>query len=296
MIGQQILNGLVAGAVDALFALGLTLIFGVHKILNLAHGAIFMAGAFMGVYAVMSGLPLPVALLLAVVGAGLLAVLVDLVAFRRLRRTGQVEFGAIVTSIGASLAIVSIAQRLSNSDTLRFPFGTFPVVFFRGFGLRVSLLQLVIMGSVAAILLLLGLAIGSTSFGRQVRAVAANERAATLLGVNPSLVYLQTFFLSGALAGLAGVLIGLSFNAVHFAMGDAYLLQAFVVVVLGGIGSIPGAVVAGLLLGIVQTLTAAYLPSGLGETIIFSLLFVVLLVRPQGLLGTQAVLSGVGRR
>ena len=109
-----------------------------------------------------------------------------------------------------------------------------------------------------------------TGFGRQIRAVAINERTATLLGVNPNFVYFQTFFISGALAGAAGVLIGIAFNAVHFLMGDAYMLRAFVVIVLGGLGSVMGALIAGLLLGLVQTLTIAYVSSGLSDAIIFS--------------------------
>lgn len=121
--------------------------------------------------------------------------------------------------------------------------------------------------------------------GRQIRAVAGNERAAKLSGVNPNFVFFQTFFMSGALAAAAGVLVGLAFNNIHFMMGEPFLLRGFVVIILGGLGSIPGALVAGLLLGMIQTLTVAYLPSGLTDTIIFSLLFVILLLRPHGLLG-----------
>lgn len=296
MLGQQLLNGLVAGAVYALFALGFTLVFGVHRILNLAHGALLMAGAFIGLYAVQFGIPLWMATLLAMVGAGMLSILIDVAAFRRLRRQGQSEFGTIVASIGANLIVVSVAQRVSETKVLRFPFGTFPVVFFRAWGLRVSLLQLVIGGSVAVLLGLLTWLIFHTSAGRQMRAVAGNERAAVLLGVDPNAVYLRTFFLSGAMAGLAGVLVGMSFNSVHFLMGEPYLLRAFVVVILGGLGSIAGAVVAGLGLGILQTLTTAYLPSGLTDTIIFSLLFLVLLVRPNGLFGDRTASAGQGRQ
>lgn len=294
MLAQQIMNGLVAGAVYALFALGFTLVFGVHRILNLAHGALLMAGAFIGLYAVLAGVPLWFAIILAMVGAGTLSVLIDILAFRRLRASGQAEFGAIISSIGANLVLVSIAQRISETKVLRFPFGTFPVVFYHFWGLRVSLLQVVIAGSVAVLLALLSWLIFHTSLGRQVRAVAGNPRAAVLLGVNPDAIYLRTFFLSGAMAGLAGVLVGLSFNSVHFMMGEPYLLRAFVVVILGGLGSISGAVVAGMGLGVLQTLATAYLPSGLTDTIIFSLLFVVLMVRPNGLFGIAS--TGVGRR
>jgi branched-chain amino acid transport system permease protein len=287
MIAQQILNGMVVGSVYALFALGFTLIFGVHHILNMAHGAIFMWGAFIGLFAVTRfDLPFPVAFVLAIVLAGLLSVALDWVAFRPLRKRGAPEFSAIISSIGAGLILMNLAQRLSETRVLRYPFGTLPVEIFMLFGLRVTLIQAVIVGSALVIVSVLLGYLFYTRFGRQIRAVAVNERTATLLGVNPDFVYFQTFFISGALAGAAGVLIGIAFNAVHFLMGEPYMLRAFVVIVLGGLGSIMGALVAGLLLGLVQTLTIAYVSSGLSDAIIFSLLFVTLLLRPTGFFGT----------
>lgn len=286
MIAQQILNGLVVGGVYALFALGFTLVFGIHQILNLAHGAVFMTGAFIALYTVLGGYPFWLGFLLAILGSGLLSVLIEFTAFRKLRASGEAEFGAIISSIGANLIIITLAQKVSQTLVLRFPFDTFPIVIFEFAGLRVSALQLFM--SAAAILLVLALTIYlyRTRFGRQVRAVAGNERAAMLSGVNPNGVYFQTFFLSGALAGAAGVLVGLAFNSIHFMMGEPWLLRGFVVIILGGLGSIPGALIAGLVFGMIQTMTVAYLPSGLTDAIIFSLLFVILLVRPHGLMGT----------
>ena len=287
MLAQQILNGLVVGSVYALFALGFTLIFGVHHILNMAHGAVFMWGAFIGLLAVTRfDLPFPIAFVLAVVLAGLLSVALDWVAFRPLRKRGAPEFSAIISSIGAGLILMNLAQRLSETRVLRYPFGTLPVEIFMLAGLRVTLIQAMIVGSALVIVSALLSYLFYTRFGRQIRAVAVNERTATLLGVNPDFVYFQTFFISGALAGAAGVLIGIAFNAVHFLMGEPYMLRAFVVIVLGGLGSIMGALVAGLLLGMVQTLTIAYVSSGLSDAIIFSLLFVTLLLRPTGFFGT----------
>lgn len=285
MIFQQLLNGLVVGGVYALFALGFTLIFGIHKILNLAHGAVFMTGAFIALYTVLAGWPLWIGFVLAVIGGGLLSVLIELLAFRRLRQSGEAEFGAIVSSIGANLVIITVAQKVSNTLVMRFPFETFPIEIYEVFGLRVSALQLFMAGSAIVLVLLLTFYLYRTQFGRWVRAVADNERAAKLLGINPNIVYFQTFFLSGALAGAAGVLVGLAFNSIHFMMGEPWLLRGFVVLILGGLGSIPGALVAGLTFGMIQTLTVAYLPSGLTDAAIFSLLFVLLLIRPHGLLG-----------
>jgi len=285
MIAQQILNGLVVGGVYALFALGFTLVFGIHKILNLAHGGVFMVGAFIALYTVLGGWPLWLGFVLAVIGGGLLTVLIEVTAFRKLRESGEAEFGAIISSIGANLIIITIAQKVSNTLVLRFPFDTFPIVIHEVFGLRVSALQLFMAGCALALVAALAFYLYRTQFGRQVRTVAGNERAAMLLGINPNAVFFQTFFLSGALAGAAGVLVGLAFNSIHFMMGEPWLLRGFVVIILGGLGSIPGALLGGLLFGMIQTLTVAYLPSGLTDAIIFSLLFVILLVRPHGLLG-----------
>jgi len=296
MLAQQLLNGLVLGAVYALFALGFNLVFGVHKIMNLAHGAIFMVGAFVGLYSVTAGLPLWAAFLIAMVFTGLLSVAIDFVAFRPLRKTREAEFAVLIASIGADMILVNLALRASEARTLRFPFGIVPVEPFLVFGLRVSPLQMVI--AVAAILCvaLLAFYLYRTSFGRQVRAVSSNERAATLLGVEPRAIYFQTFFISGALAGVAGVLIGLAFNSISFTMGEPYLLRGFVVLILGGLGSLSGAVVAGLALGIIQTMSVAYFPTGLTEIIVYSLLFIVLLVRPNGLFGQAITDARVARR
>jgi branched-chain amino acid transport system permease protein len=287
MFFQQLINGLVMGSTYVLFALGFTLTFGVLHVLNLAHGAVFMVGALVGLYSITeAGLALAPAFLLAIVGGGLAGVLVDWVALRPLRQRGANEFAAIISSLGIAQVLMSAGQVVTKTQTMRFPFGTFPVVFYQFLGLRVSLLQLVIMAVVTVLVLSLFYYLLATSFGRQIRAVAISERTATLLGVNPTAVYFQVFFISGALAGAAGVIIGLAFNSVHFLMGEPYLLKAFVVVVLGGLGSVVGAVVAGLLFGMIQTLTVAYLSSALSDAIIYSLLFVILLLRPGGFFGT----------
>lgn len=284
MFVQELLNGLIIGSVYALFSLGFTLVFGVQGILNLAHGGIFMAGAFVGLYAItLAGLPLPLAFLFAVIAGGMLGVVLDFVAFRPLRRRQASDFGAMVSSIGANLVLISIAQQISNAQVSAFPFGTFPIVIYRAFGLRISLQQIVI---VLCFLLFAGallLYLYKTSFGRQVRAVAVNERTATLLGINPAAIYFQTFFISGALAAAAGVIIGIAFNSVHFLMGEPVLLRALVVVVLGGLGSVVGSMVAGLALGVVQSLIVTYLSSQLSDAITFALLFLVLLISPGGL-------------
>jgi len=288
MIAQQLLNGIIVGGVYALFALGFNLVFGIQRILNLAHGAVFMVGAFVAYYLVVAGWPLWFGFVAAMIASGVLAVIVEIVCFRRLRASGDQEFGAIISSIGASLVIMTLAQRVSNTQVMRFPFDTFPIVIFEFAGLRITLLQLFMAGCAFVLVILLAWFIYRTPFGRRVRAVTANERAAMLVGVNPDRVYMQTYFLSGALAGAAGVLVGLAFNSIHYMMGEPYLLYGFVIIILGGLGSIPGALLAALLFGMMQTLTIAYLPTGLTNAIIFLGLFLLLLVRPNGLLGREA--------
>jgi len=297
MLLQQLLNGIVVGGVYALFAMGLTLVFGVNHIMNMAHGAIFMWGAFAGLFAVtVLGLPLPVAMLVGMVVGGLLSVLLDAVAFRPLRRRKAPLFSTIVAAIGADLVLLSLAQKASNTAVWRFPFDTFPVVIYKVFGLRIQLLQLVILGVTVLIVLGLLYYLYRSRFGLHIRTVAFSENTARLLGINPALINFQVFFISGALAGIAGVLIGLVFNSVHFMMGEPLLLRAFVVIILGGLGSIGGALVAGLIIGIVQTLSVAYISPGVAEAIVFSLLFLVLIFRPTGLFGKTSSDLRVARR
>lgn len=285
MIAQQLLNGLVLGGVYALFALGFTLIFGIHRIMNMAHGAVFMTGAFIGLYTVRAGMPLWFALPVAMVAAGLVSILIEVIAFKPLRKLAlaDAELASIISSIGAGLIVLSIGQYVSKTETMRFPFGTVPPDAIVVLGLRVTMLQLLMLGVAILGVGLLAFYLYRTAQGRQIRAVAGNYRAAQLLGVNPNAIFYQTFFLSGALAGAAGVMVGLAFNAVQFLMGEPFLLKAFVAIIIGGLGSVPGALVGGLLLGLLQSMSAAYLPSLLVDAVIFMLLFVILMVRPDGL-------------
>lgn len=284
MFVQQMVNGLALGSTYALFALGLTLVFGIQRVLNLAHGAILMWGALVGVYAVTQlQLPFVAAAALAAVAAGLLNVVVDFVAFRPLRRRGTAEFGSLVSSIGASLILVNLSQRATEAQILRFPREAFSNLNIALAGARISAIQLTIICVGAVLMLLLLAYLYKTNLGRQARAVAISERTAVLLGVPADWVYIQTFFVSGALAGITGVLVGVAFNSIHSLMGDAFLLHAFVIIVVGGLGSIAGAVVGGLAMGFAQTFLIAYTSSELVDAVIFSALIIVLIVRPQGL-------------
>ena len=285
MIAQQILNGIVVGAVYALFALGLTLVYGLYRILNLAHGAVFMWGSMAGLFAIqVLKFDLALAFVLAMLFGGLVSVALDLLVFRPLRQRKGDELSTIVASIGANLILMNLAQQVTNSEILRFPFGTFPIRFYDVFDLRVSLQNIAILAAAGVMVALLVLCIFRTNLGAKVRAVAVNERTSTLLGVNAGSVYLQTFFIAGVMAGAAGIIVGIAFNSVSYTMGEGMMLQAFVVIVLGGLGSITGTVVASLLIGLIQTLSIAYVSSQLADAILFGLLFFVLWLYPSGLL------------
>src|SRR5438270_9122913 len=273
---QQVLNGLFAGSIYALFALGYTLVFGVLDILNLAHAAIFMMGAMVSWWLVSEqGWVLPVAFPVAVVLAGGLGVLLDRVAFLRLRKRGAGHLSPLISSIGMSLVFVGVARLLFTSEHHQFPSEAFPQVYFDLGDVRIRLLDVAILAVSLLLMALLTWLVQRTSLGRAMRAVAENPRAAALLGVNIEGVIMQTFFIASALGGAAGVLYGLSLNSIEPTMGSQVELKGLSVIILGGMGSIPGAVAAGFLIGLVEVLSIAFGRSELKDAFVFAALFLV---------------------
>jgi branched-chain amino acid transport system permease protein len=294
---QQLFNGLVVGSAYAVFALGFTLLFGVNHILNMAYGSVFMWGAFAGLYVALTfQAPFLVAMATGMVAGGVLSILLDLVAFRPLRRRQAADFATILTSIGANLVLLTLAQKVSNTQVMRFPFEFFPIVVYNVMGLRIQLLQITIVGTAVLMVACLVYALYRSGFGRRIRSVAFSEHASRLLGINAELVNAQVFFISGALAGLAGVLIGVAFNSVQYLMGEPLLMQAFVIIILGGLGSIPGALIGALVIGVVQSLAYAYISSAAADAIAFAILFFIILIRPTGLFGQASAVMRVQRR
>jgi branched-chain amino acid transport system permease protein len=302
---QQFLNGLSIGSVYAIFALGYTLVFSILGIINFAHGAIFTLGAYFsyslcggvfGFNGLLANAKLPIqfpfwgALLLGSLLAGLASVLLERLVFRPLRAKGADPLLTLVSSLGAAVVIVNLIQYLVGSEIYTFPadiYGTIPASI--NFGtvsrpIMIRTIQIIIFGVSAIILVLLTYLINFTKIGKALLAVAEDATTASLLGINTERYIVLTFFLSGILAGLAGTLVGSSVSISGPYFGIGFGLKGLGVIVLGGLGNIPGAVVGGLVIGLAE----AFVPSehsGYKDAIAFALLFIMLLVRPQGLLG-----------
>jgi branched-chain amino acid transport system permease protein len=306
---QQLLNGLAIGSVYAIFALGYTLVFSILRIINFAHGAVFTLGAYFtytltgspfGFNGLLANAALPVKLpfWLALLGgaalAGLVSVLIERASFRPLRARGGDPLLTLVLSLGLAVMIVNIIQYLVGAEIYRFPNGAIgnlpPAVNFGGpgFPLPVRTVQIVIFGVSMVVVVLLTFLINYTRVGKALRAVAEDATTASLLGINTDRLIMLTFFLSGFLGGVAGALVGLSVSIAGPYFGIAFGLKGLAVIVLGGLGDIPGAVVGGLVLGLAEALVPASY-NAYKDAIAFALLFIVLLVRPEGILGRAVV-------
>jgi branched-chain amino acid transport system permease protein len=290
---QNLVDGLSRGALYAVYAMGLTLIFGVLDIINLAHAATFMWCAISG-WVVMAtfGLPLPAGLLVSMLTGACIALLLEYVAFRPLRREGSDRLSTMISSIGMSLIMVSIAEAVFGVETRRFPSTVLsPKPFHIGGagGVRISPAQILILAASVVLMVVLGYFIRRTRMGKAIRAIAANQKAARLLGIHVEAVIVVTFITAGALAGAAGILVGLLTNNIVPDMGGQIQLRGLAVVILGGMGNMEGAVLGGLILGIIETFTIAYLPGGsdVKDAIVFLILFLILFVRPNGILGRK---------
>ncbi len=300
---QQLVNGIFLGSLYALFAVGYTLIFGVLDILNLAHHAVFMLGAVVALLLVLYlDLNLGLALLVAMAVAGLAGLLLERLAFRPLRRRPNTQFAGMISSIAVALMLEAAVQSLFDRGILtpnpaRFPAEAVLAGSVEVGGAIIPLVRVVIV--VVAILMMAGLTLmlRFTRLGKSIRAVAENARAARLLGINVDRVVALSFVISSALGGAAGILYALAVNSITHDMGRPLELKGLAVIIVGGMGSIPGAVLGGFLLGLAEVGTfmldsTQWLPfqtSRVRDAIAFTLLFLILLLRPTGLLGRRAV-------
>ncbi len=287
MLEQQLVNALSLGCVYALFALGFTLIFGVLGVVNLSHGAIFMVGAYAAEQAVARfALPLWGALLFAFVFCGLLGLVIDVLVLRPLRARNAPHLIPMIATIGVAIILNNGIQGIFGAQSLRFPPGLVPEEVLMLGGLQLTALELGIIFLSFALMAVLLVALKKTQFGRALRAIAESPKAAYLLGINVEGLFFMTSFAAAGLGGVSGVLIGLYSNALFPLMGQPMLHKGIAVIILGGMGDIRGALMAGLFLGFAEVLSVAYIGSNMRDAVGFGLLFLILLVRPKGLFGT----------
>jgi len=306
---QQFLNGLSIGSVYAIFALGYTLVYSILGIINLAHGAVFTLGAYL-TYTLMGSafgfngllanaklpiqLPFAIALIVGSTLAGLVGVAVERIAFQPLRRKGSDPLLTVVSSLGVSVVIVNLIQYLVGAESYTFPattYGNLPPAL--NFGtpenpIPIRTVQVMIFAVSMVIVAILTYFISSTKYGKAMQAIAEDPTTASLLGINTDRYIILTFFISSFLAGVAGTLVASSVSIAGPYFGIGFGLRGLAVIVLGGLGSIPGAVLGGLVIGLVE----AFVPgeySGYKDAVAFGILFIMLLVRPQGLLGRRLI-------
>jgi branched-chain amino acid transport system permease protein len=287
---QQLLNGLFIGSIYALFAIGFTLVFGILDRLNLAHPSVFAVAAFVGIELVAEGgLSVWVALPIILVVGAVLGVVIERVAFRPLKNRPDAHFAGLISSIALAGVFIALLQWRYGPDTRRFPAGSFPDQPVELLGATVTMLQVAIL--LISVVLMVGLTwlVARSRLGRAMRAVAENPTAARVLGVNVDRVTSVTFAISSALGAVAGVLFALNVNSAQLGMGSAIELKGLAVIIVGGLGSLPGALVGGLLLGLAEVFAVQYIGSSWRDLIAFGLLFVILLLRPQGLFGGRKV-------
>lgn len=295
---QQLLNGLFQGSIYALIALGYTMVYGVLRFINFAHGDVFMLGAFTAyglhkwLEKAMAALPWPVALLatlvIAMVVCGVFGIIVELLAYRPLRNRPRLN--VLITAIGVSLFIEYTGQLLFGATQRPFPTLIPRTPIANTGGLTISVAQVVVLSTTVVLLIGLRFIVMKTKMGLAMRAVSLNPTASTLMGVNNSTIISFTFGLGSALAAAGGILYASLYPSIEPFMGVQPGLKAFVAAVLGGIGNIPGAALGGLIIGVTETLVKGYsqkigIPSGYAEGVAFIILILILVFKPSGLLG-----------
>ncbi|MDT2756122.1 branched-chain amino acid ABC transporter permease [Enterococcus asini] len=284
MIIQQLVNGLFLGSIYALLALGYTMVYGIIKLINFAHGEVYMIASFIG-YFILNNYPkvgfFPAMIIAMVVCAGL-GVLIEFLAYRPLRKATRIS--ALITAIGVSYLLQNVMTYFFKSDARPFPQVITRKTIDLGI-IQVSNIQLIILFVSLALMVLLQLVVQKTKMGKAMRAVSVDSDAAQLMGINVNRTISFTFALGSALAAAGGMLIGLYYNSIDPMMGVAPGLKSFVAAVLGGIGIIPGAALGGFVIGLIETIATALGYSDFKDALVYLVLIIILLVRPSGILG-----------
>lgn len=291
---QQLLNGLAVGGIYALVALGYTMVYGVLKLINFAHGDLFTIGAYLGLTLLVSGglsgslNPVLAVGLVVVIVFGLVAlfgVVLERVAYRPLRKANRLA--AVVSALGASIVFQNAVMLIYGARVYVYPENLIPSLVFNIFGLNVPVMRIIVIVSSLVLMFALYAFINRTRMGTAIRAVAIDQGAARLMGINVDRVISLVFLIGAGLGGVAGVMVGVYYGQIDFMMGWSYGLKAFTAAILGGIGNIPGAMIGGLLLGVIEALGASYLAMAWKDAIAFLVLILILIIRPTGLLGER---------
>lgn len=288
MIGQQIINGVSMGMVYALIAVGYSLVFGILRLLNMSHGAVYAFGAYIAYIFIGKGLGMGYAVVLSIIVTGILGLSIDRVVLRPLRQRKAENITCLISVFGVSYIIQNTMLAIFSSRRQPFPkLFTFDNVNILGF--TFTSMQIVIILASILLLAILSVLIYCTKIGFSMRAVQQNEKAANLMGINVKQVITFTFFLGGVTAAVAGVLVGGYYEMVYPTMGVDAGLKAFSAAVLGGVGSLYGAVFGGIVVGIAEALAVTFLGSSFRDATAFIILFIVLLIKPSGLFGKEDI-------
>ncbi|HWO94912.1 MAG TPA: branched-chain amino acid ABC transporter permease [Bacillus sp. (in: firmicutes)] len=280
---QQIINGISLGSIYALIALGYTMVYGIIKLINFAHGDVFMVGSFIGFYAIAGwGLGFFPALLLSMAACAVFGVLIERIAYKRLRNATRIA--ALITAIGVSLLIEYGVIYIRGAQPEAYP-NVLPNKTFDFLGAQISSQSLLILAISIILMIILQFIVHRTKIGKAMRAVSHDIEAARLMGINVDTTISATFAIGSALAGAAGVIFGIYYTKIEPLMGVIPGLKAFVAAVLGGIGIIPGAMVGGLVLGVVETVVSALGYSLWRDAAAFIILILILIFRPSGIFG-----------
>ncbi|TFY97424.1 branched-chain amino acid ABC transporter permease [Ramlibacter rhizophilus] len=292
MLEQQLLNGLMLGSTYALIAIGYTLVFGVLHLVHLAHGEVFMVGAFAGLAAVgLAGGNMFLAIFFGMLAAALVGALVHLLAVRPIRQRKGHELAPMISTIGAGIVLQELVAHAFGAEQVGFPHGMSATSWQIG-SVTVTAVQLVILGVSVVLMVALHLFVTRTRAGMAMRATAENASIAHTLGIRSERIVLLTFVVASALGGAAGVLVGLSFNAISPFMGIDMGIKGLAAMLLGGLGNIYGAMLGGLIIGLAEVLSVAYLASSYRDAFAFLIMIAVLLLRPRGIFGSTHHVEG----
>lgn len=283
MFLEQLSNGLAIGSIYALTAIGFTMVYGIIRLINFAHGDVYMIGAFLTLLGVTTlNMPIVLAVLFGMVGSALIGVIIAKFAYSPVFKAPRINL--FLSAIGVAIFLENFAMLLWGPETQSFPEVINNTVY-KFLGLRISKLQIIIFVTTIVLVTLLNYIVKHTRMGRAMRCTSQDMDAARLMGINTNRIVYLTFAIGSALGATAGALVGMYYKAVFPMMGFVPGLKAFISAVIGGIGSIPGAMIGGLIMGVAESLGAAYISSGSRDAIAFIILIVILLVKPSGILG-----------